>query len=97
MSWGVQAAGKVAAVRLAIATQFARAIESTQFIPEEQAQVRAAEQAVKAHLDFLEQSTHVVGVSVVGNGSFSRSDSTESKHRSASFKLEINPIYGFVE
>lgn len=92
MSWSVNAMGKVAAVRAALAVQFANAKSGTAHIPHEQRSVVLVEEIVNDQLDFLAGTpTKVVRVEASGSAHKS-ADSGYSQ-----VKLLVEPVSGFVE
>lgn len=92
MSWSVNAMGRLAAVRAALATQFTNAKSSTAHIPHEQRSVGLVEEIVNDQLDFLAGTpTKVVRVEASGSA-YKSTDSGYSQ-----VKLLVEPVSGFIE
>ena len=94
MSWSVSAVGKPAAVKASLAKQFESAKQSTKQMPHENAAVGNVEAIVNGELDFLGQCANASAVTVSASGSAYRSTDGSG---STQVKLEVSPIYGFVE
>ena len=90
MSWGVQAVGKVPAVRAQLATEFAKNPCSE---PEETVRQSAAA-TIDAALA-AQDPTNVVKVTAGGSQSFK--NYSEQTGVSNNLSLSIEPLYGFVE
>lgn len=95
MSWSVNAVGRPAAVKAALATQFENAKKNTASVPHEQASVGLIAQLVSNELDFL---TDVPGmaVRVEASGHAYKSGSPPTS-ASTSVKVDLQPLYGWVE
>lgn len=95
MSWSVSSIGKPAAVKAALAAQFESAKKSTANVPHEQESVGLVEQIVNGQLDFLTDIPNVA-VRVDANGSAYKS-TVPPVSGSTSIKVEVTPLYGWVE
>jgi hypothetical protein len=94
MSWSVSAIGKPAAVKAALVQQFESARNATKHFQHEQDSVRHCESIINGELDFLAARTNPVAVRVEASGSaYSNADGVGSTQ----VKLEVTPLYGFVE
>ena len=94
MSWSVSAVGKPAAVKVALAKQFEHAKSGTRHIPHEHESVGQVEAIVNGQLDFLAARTSPMAVQVSGSGSASQASDGGG---STEVRLEVKPLYGFVE
>lgn len=92
MSWGVNAAGKPAAVKAALAKQFESARESTKYVPHEYESVSLVEKIVNGQLDFL-MDVQKLGVSVAASGSAYKNSTTGYSN----VKVEVTPLFSWVE
>jgi len=88
MSWSVSGIGKAAAVRKAIAQQFANGGKCVE--PEETIRQTAASLIDKA----LEGQSDAIAVRVIANGSQSMSSGVVNNN---SCSISVEPLYGFVE
>ena len=88
MSWSVAAIGKPAAVRAAIADQFAKGGKCAE--PEETVRLEAAAMMDAA---LAGQTDPAKAVKVSASGSMSQSGTTISN----SLSVSVEPLYGFVE
>jgi hypothetical protein len=97
MSWSVEAVGKPAAVKSALASQFEAAKKSTANISHEQEAVVEIESVVNGQLDFLAAHNGASAVTVKASGSASLAPPGASWPSTTQVALEVSPIHGFVE
>ena len=95
MSWSIVAVGKPsAALKAELSKQFEVAKQSTLNIPAEQKSVAAVEQLVNLQIDFAAVNrVSILQVSASGHACLSSKDWPGA----LSIKVDVNPIYGFVE
>lgn len=93
MSWSVVATGKADAVKRFLASQFENCKRQTANIPHEQKSVELIEQIVNDQLDYLMSMGSAKAVSVSASGSAYKSGNEGSTQT----KMEVTPIYNFVE
>lgn len=94
MSWSVAATGKAEAVKRSLAVQFDNAKKSTVNIPHEHDSVIAIEKIVNDQLDFLIAMSTPKAIVVNAAGSAWKGTGPDG---STQVKLEVTPIYNFVE
>lgn len=103
MSWSVNAIGKPAAVKAALAASFEQAKKNCASVPHEADAVGIAEQLVNNQLDFLATINNpptAVKVEASGSAYFSdnaQADTTVKRSGASNVKVEVQPVYGFIE
>lgn len=95
MSWSVSCVGKPAAVKAALVAQFENARKGTASVPHEQQSVAFVEQLVNDQLDFL-TAIPKMAVRVEAGGSAYKSAGPPVSG-STSLKVDVQPLYGWVE
>lgn len=95
MSWSLSGAGKPAALKAKLESQFAQAKKNVAHVEHEVKAVELAEQIVNGELDFLADQATPTAVTVTAGGSVS--NGSETYPRSSQINVSVQPIYGFVE
>lgn len=98
MSFGFTLCGNPKAVLAKAADAFDKAAEQCKNVPVEAESILLAKQVVLKQIEFYTTLTILprgISVSCSGHGYFS--DSEKGRQGDSTFKLEVIPLYGFVE